>query len=143
MLKLDVTLLYVFIAFPIAYAILKRFLFLPLAAILQEREQDEQTAARVHAESLQELAKTIAWVERELSRARQEALKEREALRSEGRAHWERKLAEAQAAAQASIERANREIETHADRTCAELPARIRELARELAQKILGRRLAA
>jgi F-type H+-transporting ATPase subunit b len=143
MLKFDVTLLYVFLAFPIAYAILKSYLFRPLVEILEERERDERTAARVHAESLEELQKTLAWAERELARTRQEALKQREALRAEGRAHWERKLAEAQAAARASIERASREIEKQAGLSSAELPARARALARELAEKILGRELAA
>src|SRR5207245_1504309 len=136
MLKFDVTLLYVFLAFPIAYAILKSYLFRPLVEILEERERDERTAARVHAESLEELHKTLAGAERELARARQEALKQREALRAEGRAHWERKLAEAQAAARASIERASREIEKQAALSSAELPARARALARELAEKI-------
>jgi F-type H+-transporting ATPase subunit b len=143
MLKFDVTLLYVFIAFAIAYAILKRSLFGPLVHILEERERDERSAARVHAESLQELEKTIAWAQRELSRTRQEALKLRETLRAEGRAQWERKLAEAQVAARASVERASLEIEAQAVRSAAELPARARELARSLAEKILGRKLAA
>ena len=143
MLRFNVTLLYVFIAFPIAYAILKRFLFVPLGAILDQRERDALTAARVHAESQEELAKTIARVEQELSRARQEALKQREQLRGEGRAHLEKKLAEAQAAARSAIEHASREIEGQAARSSADLPGRVRTLARELAEKILGRKLAA
>jgi F-type H+-transporting ATPase subunit b len=143
MLKFNVTLLYVFVAFPIAYAILKRYLFGPLLEILEQREQDEATAARVHAESLEELSKTISWAEKELVRARQEALKQREALRGEGRAHLERKLADAQAAARTSIERASHEIEEQAARSAQQLPDRARDLARELAEKILGRKLAA
>src|SRR5262249_53140359 len=99
MLRFNVTLLYVFVAFPIAYAVLKRWLFVPLMAILDARERDEATAARVHAESLEELQKTIAAAERELARARMEALKEREKLRAEGRTQWERRLAEAQTSA--------------------------------------------
>jgi len=143
MLRLNVTLLYVFVAFPIAYAILKRWLFVPLMAILDARERDEATAARVHAESLEELQKTIAAAERELARTRIEALKEREKLRAEGRAQWERRLAEAQGAARAGIEQASREIDEQAGRASAELPSRARALANELAAKILGRKLAA
>jgi F-type H+-transporting ATPase subunit b len=143
MLRFNVTLLYVFVAFPIAYAILKRYLFGPLVQILEQREYDEATAARVHAESLEELSKTISWAERELARARQEALKQREALRGEGRAHLERKLAEAQTAARAAIESASGEIEAQAARSSEQLPDRARDLARELAEKILGRKVAA
>ena len=143
MLKFDVTLLYVFVAFPIAYAILKRFLFRPLIEILDERERDERSAARIYAESLEELEKTVAWGQRELSRTRQEALKQREALRAEGRAVLERKLAEAQAAAKIAVESASREIEAQAALSAEQLPTRARGLAGELAQKILGRKLAA
>ncbi len=143
MLKFDVTLLYVLIVFPVAYAILKRFLFDPLGQILDERDRDERTAARVHAESLEELSKTIAWVERELARTRQEALKQREALRAQGRAQWEKKLAEAQSVARELIERASREIEGESMRSAQELPARARGLARDLAERLLGRKLAA
>src|SRR5216684_8325361 len=98
MLRFNVTLLYVWVAFPI----------------------DEATAARVHAESLEELQKTIAAAERELARARMEALKQREKLRGEGRAQWDRKLAEAAAAARAAIDRASSEIDEQAQRTAQE-----------------------
>jgi F-type H+-transporting ATPase subunit b len=139
----DVTLLYVIFAFLIVYAILKRFLFLPLSAILEARESEEKTAARVHAESLQGLSNAITHIEQELARARREALKEREALRSEGRAHLEKKLAEARAAATATLERASAEIAAQARQSSEELPRQIQLLARILAEKVLGRKLAA
>jgi F-type H+-transporting ATPase subunit b len=139
----DVTLLYVIFAFLIAYAILKKFLFLPLSAILEARESEEKTAARVHAESLQGLSDAIAHIEQELARARREALKERETLRSEGRTHLEKKLAEARAAATATLERASAEIASQTRSSSEELPRQIQLLARALAEKVLGRRLAA
>ena len=139
----DVTLLYVIFAFLIAYAILKKYLFVPLGGILEARETEEETAARVHAESLQRLSEAVAHTERELARARREALKEREALRAEGRAHLEKKLAEATAAARALIERAGREIAEEAARAAAELPGKIERLALALVEKVLGRKLAA
>lgn len=139
----DVTLLYVVFAFVVAYAILRKFLFLPLAAILEERETEEQTAAKVHAESLEGLRKTVAHAEEELARARREALKERETLRSQGRGHLEKKLAEAGAAASEVLERASREIAEETERSASELPQRVGQLARALAEKVLGRGLAA
>ena len=139
----DVTLLYVIFAFLIAYAILKKYLFLPLGGILEARETEEGTAARVHAESLQRLSEAVAHAEQELARARREALKEREALRAEGRAHLEKKLGEASLAARALIESAGSEISAEAGRASAELPGRIERLARALVEKVLGRKLAA
>jgi F0F1-type ATP synthase membrane subunit b/b' len=139
----DVTLLYVIFAFTIAYAILRKFLFLPLGAILEERATEEASAAKVHAESLERLAAEVARAEAELSRARVESLKEREALRAEGRAVLEKKLAAAHASATEILDQASREIDAQAERSGSELPRRVRQLARELASKILGRELAA
>ena len=139
----DVTLLYVLFAFIVAYAILKKFLFVPLGAILEARATEEATAAKVHAESLERLKAEIARAEAELSRARVEALKVREALRGEGRADLEKKLAQARAGATEVLEQASREIASQAERSSAELPGRVRQLASVLAEKVLGRKLAA
>jgi F-type H+-transporting ATPase subunit b len=139
----DVTLLYVILAFLVAYAILKKYLFLPLGGILEARETEEETAARVHAESLQRLSEAVSHTEQELARARREALKEREALRAEGRAHLEKKLGEASAAANALVERAGREIAAEAASASAELPGKVERLASALVEKVLGRKLAA
>ena len=139
----DVTLLYVIFAFLIAYAILKKYLFLPLGGLLEARETEEETAARVHTESLQRLSEAVAHTERELARARREALKERETLRGEGRAHLEKKLAEAYEAAKAAIDSAGRQIDEEAAGASAEIPGKIERLARALVEKVLGRKLAA
>jgi len=139
----DVTLLYVMFAFIASYAILKRFLFVPLGAILAEREREERDASRIHQESLKELDRTIAEAERRLAEARREALREREALRAEGLAKFESQLAQARQAAAASIAAASAQIDAEVQKAAAELPTRARALAVLLAEKILGRKLAA
>ncbi len=139
----DVTFLYVVLAFMASYAILKRYLFVPLSAILDQRESEARSAEKVHAESLAELEKTVARAESELARARGEALALREKLRGEGRGLWERKMEEAKAAAQAALNRGTEEIGVAAQKSAAGLPRAARELARVLAEKILGRNLAA
>jgi F-type H+-transporting ATPase subunit b len=139
----DVTALYVILAFVVSYAVMKRFLFRPLGAILEQREEEERTSARIHAESVRELERALAEGEARLSLARREALKEREALRAQGLAKFEEDLARARGAASASVEAASADIEREARRAAAELPSRSRALAIELAEKILGRKLAA
>lgn len=139
----DVTLLYVIFAFIVSYAMMKRFLFIPLGAILQAREDEEREAARIRSESLRELERAIADGEARLAMARREGLKEREALRAEGLGVFERKLGEARQAATTSVDLASRSIEEEARRAAAELASRSRALAVELAEKILGRKLAA
>jgi F-type H+-transporting ATPase subunit b len=139
----DVTFLYVMFAFVVSYAVLSRFLFRPLGAILEQREEEERAAAKIHGESVRELQRAIAEGEARLALARREALKERETLRAEGLARFERELGGARQAASVSVEAASRTIETEAQKAAAELPGRSRDLAVGLAEKILGRKLAA
>jgi len=139
----DVTLLYVMFAFIVSYAVLKKFLFRPLGAILEQREEEELAAARIHDESLRELERAVAEGEARLALARREALKDREALRGQGLARFEQLLDQAREKASTSVDAASRTIETEAARAAADLPARARALAVELAEKILGRKLAA
>jgi F0F1-type ATP synthase membrane subunit b/b' len=139
----DVTTLYVLVCFAITYVILKKFLFVPLGAILDERERDEQEAAALHAESLARMQKAMTEAEQTLALARREALKSREELRGQGRARLEALLAEASAAAAAAVAEAARQIETRSKELSRELPEKSRDLAVGLAEKILGRKVAA
>ena len=56
----DVTAVYVIVAFIASLAILRRYLFGPLGAILDQREQDAASSAKVLEDSLAELEKTVA-----------------------------------------------------------------------------------
>lgn len=139
----DVTSLYVLLAFGISYGILKKYLFSPLSGILEARETEEREAQKAHAESLRTLEKAVAAGEEKLSAARREALKTREGLRAEGQAILEEKLGQARARASDAIVRGASEIDSLSSSSAKELPERARGLARELAEKILGRKLAA
>jgi len=139
----DVTLVYVVISFLIAYAILKRYLFVPLGAILDERERESREAEAIHEETRARLEKALAEAEESLSAARREALKTREELRAEGNTRLEKRLAEATAAALSAVESASREIEKRSGELSAQLGEGSKSLARTLAEKILGRTLAA
>lgn len=139
----DVTLLYVIFAFIVSYALMKRYLFKPLGAILGRREEEERAAARTHAESLRELERAVAEGEARLAAARREGLREREALRAEGLARFEQELGQARSLGTAALEKAGLEISREASRAAQELASRSRALAVLLAEKILGRKLAA
>jgi F-type H+-transporting ATPase subunit b len=139
----NVTSLYVLLAFGVSYFILKKFLFVPLSGILEAREREEREAQKAYAESLESLEKAVAAGEQQLAAARREALKTREGLRGEGSALLEQKLAEARGGASQEIARGVREIETQAAESSKQLPEKAKSIARELAEKILGRKLAA
>lgn len=139
----DVTLLYVMFAFIVSYAVMKRYLFNPLGAILERREEEERAASRIHADSLRELERTVAEGEARLAAARREGLRDRETLRAEGLAKFERELGQARNLATSAVEKAGSEISTEASQAARELASRSRTLAVLLAEKILGRKLAA
>ncbi len=139
----NVTSLYVVLAFGISYWILKRYLFLPLSAILEARENEERSAEEAYAESVKRLERAVAAGEDKLASARRDSLRTREDLRAQGLAALEKRLAEARTEATDAIGRGSREIEAQAAEAVRSLPERAAGLARELAEKVLGRKLAA
>ncbi len=141
-MNVDVTILYIAVVFLLAAAIMKRYLLGPLSAILEERESEALAAQRSHTESLEALSRTVAEAEEKLSLARREALKVREGLRGEGTSHLMKKLEEARAASQATVDEALKRIGEDTAASARKLPGQTVSLARGLAEKILGRELA-
>jgi len=139
----NVTSLYVIVAFVASCWILNRFLFAPLTAILDARERDEREAEDAYTASLAALQSAVAAGEARLSDARREALRSREALRTQGLTELEQRLGDANLRAAAALARGTGEIEQQARDVARTLPDRARGLARDLAEKILGRKLAA
>jgi F-type H+-transporting ATPase subunit b len=139
----NVTSLYVLVAFVASCWIFQRFLFAPLLGILDARAREEREAESAYSASLASLEQAVAAGEQKLSAARRDALKAREERRSEGLAALEKQLEEANARASETLARGAGEIEQKAHDVARTLPERARSLARELAEKILGRRLAA
>ncbi len=139
----NVTSLYVLLAFGVSYAILKKFLFVPLSGILEAREREELEAQKAYARSLETLEQAVAAGEENLAAARREALKTRESLREEGVAILDEKLGKARLQASEQIDRGANEIAARASELAGQLPDRASSLARELAEKILGRGLVA
>lgn len=139
----DVTSLYVLFAFVASCWVFNRFLFQPLSSILDARERNEREAEAAYAASLASLEKAVAAGEEKLSAARREALRAREERRSEGLAALEKRLEEANARSAEAITAGTGDIRKQAAGVAVTLPERARSLARELAEKILGRKLAA
>ena len=139
----NVTSLYVIVAFVASCWILNRFLFAPLTTILDARERDEREAETAYTASLAALESAVAAGEARLSDTRREALRSREALRTQGLTELEQRLGDANLRAAAALARGTGEIEQQARDVARTLPDRARGLARDLAEKILGRKLAA
>lgn len=134
--------LLVVVCFWLAYWLVNRQLVQPILALLAERERRIASGRAAFEEAKAALEQAMRERERELAQAAAEAQKERARLRAEGerarRELVERAREEGQARlAQfaAALEQEKRQAE---DKLAREVPI----LARELAQRLLGRALA-
>ncbi len=123
--------------------LLNRFIFRPVGAILDERERDSTTASQAYAEALAEFQAAADKIEADLSLARREALKLREERRAEGMHLRSGKIEQVKAETAEKLSGASSDLEQHSRQIAADLPARVAALAQLLAEKILGRKVAA
>ncbi len=123
--------------------LLNRFVFRPISGVLDEREHETSVAARAYAEALAEFSAAAENVEAQLSLARREALKHREERRAEGMKIRTEKIERVKAETLGKVTTASAELDRNSKSIAADLPGRIASLAQLLAEKILGRKLAA
>ena len=122
--------------------ILNRFLFGPLNAILAERERETESA-RAEFEKARELEQErLTQIEARLADARKEAFEIRSEATRDGRATRDEALAAARADAAAEIDRARGEITAHVAAAKRELSSEAETLARQVAERLLGRQVA-
>ena len=119
--------------------ILNRWLFGPLNAILQQR-QAEIDKARAEFDEARAVQDTrLQQVEAKIGEARREAFAIREQAQTAARASRDRVLGQARADAAAKVEAAKAEIDGQIDSARQQLEADADELARQIAERVLGR----
>ncbi len=123
------------------YVVLRLTLFGPILRILSEREERVAVAKR-EADDFENRAATQAGVyEVRLKEARARALKERDAMRADGAAREREIVGAARADAQLRVEAMRKTIVGQVDAARATLARDERALAREVAERLLGRRI--
>lgn len=122
---------------------LQKFLFRPIVAILEERESEARGASEAFARAQAEFNAAAERVENELSLARREALKLREELRAEGQKLRSEKTEAVKKESLGTLAAASGEMDELARKASGELPGRVAALAHSLAEKVLGRPVAA
>jgi F-type H+-transporting ATPase subunit b len=139
----NVSMLLILVIFFAVLWLLNRFVFTPVSGILDERERETSTASRAYAEALAEFRAAAEKIEAELSLARREALKLREERRGEGMKLRSEKIEQVKAETGKKLAGASSELAQDSRRVATDLPGRIAALAQMLAEKILGRKVAA
>ncbi len=135
----DLTFLLQMVVFSGLIVLLQPLLFRPVLAIIEERERRTE-GARGSAREMQEKAGELqARYERELARVREVAAREREAVRAETAKIEAEMLASARASAATILEVGRKRIERERDRAARALGQQSKELARVVAEAVLGR----
>lgn len=119
--------------------ILNRWLFGPLNAILAQREAEIDTARSALEESQRVQNERLAAVEARVSESRKESYGIREQAQGEGREQREQVLTAAREDAAKEIEEARAEIGRQIDGARTQLESDADEIARTIAERVLGR----
>lgn len=141
MIALDYTVLIQIVAFLVFWFLLTKLLFKPFIGLLEERERRTE-GAKAEAAALKEEGERLSKeYERAIAQAREEGRAAKEGIIQEARQLRERLLSQAREEAARMVQAAREEIRKELERG-RELAAREAEaIARQMAEKILGRRI--
>jgi len=143
MISLDYTLLIQIIGFFILLIVLNQFLYKPVQRILKEREEKIEGSIRKAAQTDKEIAEGIIAYERKLKEAAVRGNEERARIRQEGVEKEKAALEAARAEAYKELSVIRHEIEASKKSALAGLGAEAKNLAREIADKVLEKNVVA
>ena len=141
MIAPDYTVIVQIVSFLIFWLVLTKLLFNPFLALLEEREQRTEGVKAEAAALMEESERLRAEYESAIARAEDEGRAVKESLLQEARQLRERILSQSREQASRMLAAARQEIQREMQRG-RELAAReAQEIARQMAEKILGRKL--
>jgi F-type H+-transporting ATPase subunit b len=141
LISVNFTLLVQLANFLILLVILNFLLFKPVLRILDERERLVSESARLKEKLGTITAENIREYEDRLLAAKQEAMGIRAAERNEAMTGFRKTLQEAKLAGAGELEAARKELATQADASREILMTDAKELAGDIAAKLVGRKL--
>ena len=141
MISLDYSTLYQVVIFLVLWPILTRLLFRPYLNLLEERELKTIGARHDTGELEREGARLKAEYEERMGQARSAGIAARDAIVQEARLARERLLQNAREEAALKLESVRREVQSQLERERALMAAEVVVVAREMASKILARRV--
>ena len=128
--------------FWLVYLLVSTQLVKPLGRVLDERDATIRAGREVYDHARQSLKEAVARCERELSAAASEGQRERASLRASGDADRRRRIEAARGQVQQRLAQLSGELDEASRAARTVLRERSSELARELASRLLGRRVA-
>lgn len=141
MIALDYTILVQIIAFLVLWFLLDRLLFGPFLGLVEERERRTE-GTKAEATTLSAEGERLrSEYERAIENAEEEGRKLREALLEQGREVQERLLAGAREESSKLLQTVRDELQRAVQREREVAVREAEEIARQMAEKVLGRRL--
>lgn len=142
MIKIDKT-LFVQVAIFVSFALtMDRILFRPFVALLEERSR-RIFGAKEEADRLKAEVQAMAEVyEREVSKGKEEALREALALREEAKRERDALLGSKREEAQRYVLAAKKRLMEEAEKSMGELEVFVERFAKSFSEQVLGRPLA-
>jgi F-type H+-transporting ATPase subunit b len=136
---IDLTFLVQLVLFVGFTLLLKPILLDPMLKLFEEREK-RIDGAKAQARKIDEKsAGALATYEAEMNKARATAGAERDRIRAEGMKREQEILAEVRAATAKTVDEGKRRVQAEADKARAQLRAEAGNMARDLANRVLGR----
>jgi len=138
----NLSLILIMACFWLVYLLVTTQFLKPVGAVLDQRESQVRTARETFAQAKEQLGEAIGRCERDLALSAAEGQKVRATLRAEGEVLRRARLEAARQQGQERLAALSSELTTVTDEARAALRARSAELARELAERLLERRIA-
>jgi len=141
MINLDYTVVVQIVFFLLLWFLLAKLLFNPFVALLEERERRTE-GAREEARTLRsEVDRLREEYEKGIARARDEGGRVKEAIIQQAREEREQLLSRARGEAARLMAEVRGEVEAEMARQGALVEREARTIAREMAEKVLGRKI--
>jgi F-type H+-transporting ATPase subunit b len=142
MISLDYSIIYQIVLFLVLWIILNKVLFGPYLNLLDERERRTVGAQHDSTDLEHEGTRLRAQYEEKIAQAQAAGYAAKEAILQEGRQQREKLLSQTRAEAMNMLEGARREVDSQMQRERELAVAEARTVAHEMANKVLGRRVA-
>jgi len=137
MIKIDASLIFVFLIVWILVFVLSRIFFRPLRKLMQERENKVQGNKEVFQKAMEAFEQTASEIEKRIKSANARSLEIKEELEREALKERERILAEINAEYRAEVEKAKEKLEEQTERLKKELGSEAGRLAERIERKLL------
>ena len=142
-LDIDATFLIYLGVFALLFMVLRAMVFRPAMELFDEREEAIEGAKRKARRLEEEAQEKLDAFEGEMAKVREEVGKERERLRADSQRRERKLLARVGKETDAMVAEAEEEMDEEAAVIRKEIRANAPELAREIAEKLLGREVKA